>query len=313
MERDLVGYGAEPPVVPWPNGARLAVQISLNYEEGAEHSLLDGPTRESMGEVPSPVPPDRRDLYNESMFEYGSRVGVWRLLRTLGQYDVPATWWACALALERNPAVARAAAASGHEIAGHGYRWEEFHGADRDAERETIRRTVASLATTTGQRPLGWWTRYACSPHTRELLVEEGGFVYDSLALNDDLPYYVRVAGRSWLVVPYTFEINDARFWRGGLVGVGDFEEYMRAAFDCLYAEGEAGAPKMLSVGLHCRLVGRPARQPALARFLLEEMALMQPVAIAGRTLGGRLWLSFQGPLTPGQRQRIRNFLHNLP
>ena len=296
MDRDFVGYADRPPRVPWPNGARLAVQVSLNYEEGAEHSLLDGQRRETMGEVPSPVPPDRRDLYNESMFEYGSRVGVWRLLRILAEYDVPATWWACALALERNPVVARAAAASGHEVAGHGYRWEEFDGADREAERENIRRTVASLARTTGQRPLGWWTRYACSPHTRELLVEEGGFVYDSLALNDDLPYYVSVKGRPWLVVPYTFEVNDARFWRGGLVGVGDFEEYMRCAFDCLYAESEA-VPRMLSIGLHCRIAGTPARSQALSRFL-EYARGFEGVWFARRIDIARWWLEHQPPRT---------------
>jgi peptidoglycan/xylan/chitin deacetylase (PgdA/CDA1 family) len=204
MERDFVGYADQPPVVPWPDGARLAVQISVNYEEGAEPSLLDGPERETMGEVPSPVPPDRRDLYNESMFEYGSRVGVWRILRLLAHYGVPATWWACALALDRNPSVAAALARSGHEVAGHGYRWEAFHAATIEAERENIRKTVESLLRTTGQRPLGWWTRYACSPHTRELLVEEGGFVYDSLALNDDLPYDVRVAAHGPPFVPAT-------------------------------------------------------------------------------------------------------------
>ena len=294
MERDLVGYADAPPVVPWPNGARLAVQVSLNYEEGAEHSLLDGPSRETMGEVPSPVPPDRRDLYNESMFEYGSRVGVWRLLRTLGQYDVPATWWACALALERNPSAARAAVAAGHEVAGHGYRWEEFHLADRESERENIRLTVASIARLTGQRPLGWWTRYGCSPNTRELLVEEGGFVYDSLALNDDLPYYVAVQGRPWLVVPYTFELNDARFWRGGLVAVSDFAEYLRSAFDCLHAESQA-VPRMMSIGLHCRVIGRPGRSAALDRFI-DHAKGFDGVWFATREEIARSWLRVHAP-----------------
>jgi peptidoglycan/xylan/chitin deacetylase (PgdA/CDA1 family) len=221
MERDLVGYADTPPIVPWPDGARLAVQVSVSYEEGAEYSLLDGPRRETMGEVPSPVPPDRRDLFNESFFEYGSRVGVWRILETCRRAGVPASWWACARALERNPRVAQALVAAGHEICGHGYGWEEFHGASREEERDNIRRTVESLVRTTGQRPVGWFTRYACSPSTRELLAEEGGFLYDSLGLNDDLPYYVPVQGRPWLVVPYTFEVNDARFWRGGLTSVG--------------------------------------------------------------------------------------------
>src|SRR4030095_5731826 len=153
--------------------------------------------------------------------------------------------------LERNREVPRALVEAGHEICGHGYGWEDFHSASRDEERENIRRTVDSLMRTTGQRPLGWFTRYACSPNTRELLVEEGGFLYDSLGLNADLAYYVTVQRRPWLVVPYTFEINDARFWRGGLVSVGDFAEYMRSAFDCLYAQAARG-PRMMSIGPHC-------------------------------------------------------------
>ena len=188
MERDFVGYADTPPVVPWPGGARLAIQVSVSYEEGAEYSLLDGPRRETMGEVPSPVPPERRDLFNESFFEYGSRVGVWRILDTCQKYGVRASWWACARALERNPRVAKALVAAEHEICGHGEGWEEFHGADRDEERENIRRTVASIVRTTGQRPLGWFTRYACSPNTRELLAEEGGFLYDSLGLTTTFP-----------------------------------------------------------------------------------------------------------------------------
>ena len=294
MERDLVGYADTPPRVPWPDGARLAVQVSVAYEEGAEYSLLDGPRRETMGEVPSPVAPDLRDLFNESFFEYGSRVGVWRILDTLKQYEVPATWWACARALERNPRVARALVDAGHEIAGHGYGWEDFSASSREAEMDNIRRTVASIERTTGQRPLGWFTRYACSPNTRALLVEEGGFVYDSLGLNDDLPYYVRVADRSWLVVPYSFEVNDARFWRGGLVSVGDFAEYMRSAFDCLYAESQA-VPKMMSVGLHCRIAGTPARSRSLIDFL-EYVRGFPGVWFARRIDIARWWLEHHVP-----------------
>ena len=297
MERNFVGYGRTPPVVRWPNGARLAVQVSVAYEEGGEYSLLDGPRRETMGEVPSPVPPDRRDLFNESFFEYGSRVGVWRLLDLCRAHRVPASWWACARALERNPEVARALAEAGHEICGHGYGWEDFHSASRDEERENIRRTVDSLVRTTGQRPLGWFTRYACSPNTRELLVEEGGFLYDSLGLNDDLPYYVTVKRRPWLVVPYTFEINDARFWRGGLVSVGDFAEYMRSAFDCLYAES-ARVPRMMSIGLHCRIAGTPARSRAFAAFL-DHVAQFSDVWLARRVDVARWWLEHQPPARP--------------
>jgi peptidoglycan/xylan/chitin deacetylase (PgdA/CDA1 family) len=294
MERDFVGYADTPPIVPWPDGARLAVQVSVSYEEGAEYSLLDGPRRETMGEVPSPVPPDRRDLFNESFFEYGSRVGVWRILDTCRRAGVPASWWACARALERNQRVARALVDAGHEICGHGYGWEEFHDASREEERDNIRRTVESLVRTTGQRPVGWFTRYACSPSTRELLAEEGGFLYDSLGLNDDLPYYVPVQGRPWLVVPYTFEVNDARFWRGGLTSVGAFTEYMRAAFDCLYAEAQR-VPRMMSIGLHCRIAGTPARSRAFVEFL-EYARRFPGVWFARRVDIARWWLEHQPP-----------------
>lgn len=294
MHRDFVGYADDPPRIGWPNGARLAVQISVNYEEGAEYSLLDGARREIMGEVPSPVAPHLRDLFNESFFEYGSRVGVWRILALLKEYDVPATWWACALALERNPRAARAIVEAGHEVAGHGYRWDDFSEASREDERDEIRRAVKSIGRTTGLRPLGWYTRYGCSPNTRELLVEEGGFVYDSLAFNDDLPYYVSVCGKPWLVIPYSFEANDARFWRGGLVSVGDFEEYMRDAFDCLYAEGKI-VPRIMSIGIHCRIAGTPARSRALARFL-EYARSFDDVWFARRIDIARWWLEKKPP-----------------
>ena len=268
MDRDLVGYGRNVPRVDWPQGARIAVSVVVNYEEGAEYSLLDGDSHhETNGEVPSPVPLNERDLNNESFFEYGSRVGVWRLLNLLERYQVPSTFFCCALALERNPEVAKEIVARGHEVCGHGYRWEEYHSMDRDSEREAIQKTVASLETTTGQRPVGWFTRYGPSVNTRELVAEHGGFLYDSAGLNDDLPYYVTVKEKPWLVVPYSMETNDARFWRGGLVSINDFYDYLKDTFECLYEEG-ATHPKMMSVGLHCRIAGRPARSKAVERFL---------------------------------------------
>ena len=290
MERDFVGYGAEPPKIEWPGGARLAVSVVVNYEEGAEYSLLDGDRRELMGEVPSPVPPDRRDVYNESMFEYGSRAGVWRFFRILAKYQVPATFFACALALDRNPAVARAIVQGGHEVCGHGYRWQEYHATSREEERANIAQTVAKLRELTGVRPYGWFTRIAPSVHTRELVAEEGGFVYDSGALNDDLPYFTPVQGRPWLVVPYSIELNDARFWRGGLGSIEEFEQYLRDAFDCLYEEG-AERPKMMSVGLHCRIAGTPARSRALDRFLAYAQSHRR-VWFARRIDIARWWLT---------------------
>ena len=291
MQRDVVGYGKNVPVVSWPEDARIAVSVVVNYEEGAEYSILDGDSHhETNGEVPSPVPAGQRDLFNESFFEYGSRVGVWRLLELLARYDVPSTFFSCALAFERNPEVAQEVVAQGHEVCGHGYRWEEYHLMDRNAEREAIARTVASLRETTGQRPLGWFTRYGPSVNTRDLVVEEGGFVYDSGGLNDDLPYYVAVQDRPWLVVPYSMETNDARFWRGGLVSVNDFYEYLKETFDCLYEEGETH-PKMMSVGLHCRIAGRPARSRAVARFL-EYARGHERVWFARRIDIARWWLT---------------------
>ena len=294
MERDVVGYGKNVPQVRWPGDARIAVSMVVNYEEGAEYSTLDGDSHhETNGEVPSPVPSGDRDLNNESFFEYGSRVGVWRLMDLLDRHKVPATFFCCALALERNPEVAGEIVSRGHEVCGHGYRWEESHLMDREAERDSIAKTIASLRETTGVRPLGWFTRYGPSVNTRELVVEEGGFVYDSAGLNDDLPYYVTVQEKPWLVVPYSMETNDARFWRGGLVSVGDFYEYLKETFDCLYEEGETH-PKMMSVGLHCRIAGRPARSRAVARFL-EYAKGHERVWFPRRIDIARWWLTHYG------------------
>ena len=295
MIRDLVGYGPNPPVVEWPGGARIAVSMVVNYEEGAEYSTLDGDAHhETNSEVPSPVPPDQRDVFNESFFEYGSRVGVWRLLDLLDRYQAPSTFFCCALALERNPEAARQIVARGHEVCGHGYRWEEHHLMSRDQEHESIRKTVESLTRTTGQRPVGWFTRYGASVNTRELVATEGGFIYDSGAMNDDLPYYTTVNGDPWLVVPYSMETNDARFWRGGLTSVSDFHEYLKDTFDCLFQEG-LHTPKMMSVGLHCRIAGRPARSMAVQRFL-EYARGFPGVWFARRDEIARWWLEHYPP-----------------
>ena len=267
-ERDFVGYGANPPQVEWPDGARIAISVVVNYEEGSEYSLLDGdPHRETNNEVPSPLPLDERDLANESFFEYGSRAGVWRIMNILDEYDVKATFFVCALALERNPQVGPEIVRRGHEVFGHGYRWEEYYNMDRDSEREAIRKAVESIERTTGERPLGWYTRYGHSLNTRELVVEEGGFEYDSCSYADDLPYYTQVNGKKWLVVPYSLEVNDTKFWRGGFSNPSDFYETMQNTFDRLYYEGVTH-PKMMNIGLHCRIAGRPSRAVALQKFL---------------------------------------------
>jgi len=289
--RDFIGYGENPPNIVWPNKAKIAISVVVNYEEGSEYSLLDGDTHhETNNEVPSPVPLNQRDLFNESFFEYGSRVGVWRLLNLFERYGVKTTFYCCAVALERNPEVARAIVERGHEVCGHGYRWQEYHSMDRDSELDSIRRTVESLERTTGVRPVGWFTRYGPSLNTRELVAGEEGFIYDSCSMNDDLPYFVRVNEAPWLVVPYSFETNDARFWRGGLVSVNDFFEYLKDTFDCLYEEGQS-SPKMMSVGLHCRITGRPARSRAVQRFL-EYASGFPDVWFARRDEIASHWLS---------------------
>lgn len=295
MERDFIGYGLDLPAVRWPGDARIAISMVVNYEEGSEYSLLDGdPHHETSNEFPSPVPLDMRDLLNESMFEYGSRVGVWRLLRLLDKYEVKATFYCCALAIERNPRVGQEIVRRGHEVCGHGYRWEEYYRFNREDERSAIQRAVESLTKTTGQRPMGWFTRYGVSLNTRELLAEVGGFVYDSNALNDDLPYYTRVNGRPWLIVPYNLDVNDGRFWRGGLVSTEDFYHYMKDTFDRLYEEGEE-VPKMMSVGLHCRIAGRPARSMAVERFL-QYVKGHPNVWFARRVDIARWWLEHYPP-----------------
>ena len=288
--RDLVGYGPNPPVVQWPNGARIAVSVVVNYEEGSEYSLLDGdPHGESSGESPSNVPAGERDLANESFFEYGSRVGVWRIMDVMDQCDVKGTFFACALALERNPEVGPEIIRRGHEVMGHGNCWEEYYRMDRDTEREAIKQAVESITRTTGQRPLGWYTRYGPSVNTRELVVEEGGFIYDCNAYNDDLPFYTEVHGKSWLVVPYSLEVNDTKFWRGQMITPNDFFEAARSCFDMLYEEG-ATHPKMMSVGLHCRIIGKPGRANALRQFL-KYASEKEGVWFATRLEIARWWL----------------------
>jgi peptidoglycan/xylan/chitin deacetylase (PgdA/CDA1 family) len=273
MDRDFIGYGEHPPRVTWPGGARVAVSMVVNYEEGSEHSFAFGdPVQEPYKEYPKTLPEGVRDFGNESAYEYGARAGFWRVLRILRKHGVPATFYACAVALERNPPAARAITAHGHEVCCHGYRWEEVFRKSEEEERADIARAVASLQRTTGERPVGWYSRYAPSLHTRRLLMEEGGFLYDSESYADDLPYYVRVEGKPWLVLPYTLETNDIKFWAGGFSTGSDFRDYMRDALDVLWEEG-AETPRMMSVGLHMRIVGRPGRAKALDDFLAYARA----------------------------------------
>ncbi|OBF28094.1 allantoinase PuuE [Mycobacterium sp. ACS4331] len=270
----MVGYGPHPPDPQWPGGAAIAVQFVLNYEEGAENCVLDGdPVSETfLSEMtPAEAFPDRH-MSMESLYEYGSRAGLWRVLRIFEQRGLPLTIFAVARAMQRNPEAVAAFGELGHEIACHGLRWKSYQGSDIEVERAHMAEAVAILRDLTGAAPLGWYTGRD-SPRTRDLVVEHGGFVYDSDSYADDLPYWVQVRAGSGLVdhlvVPYTLDTNDMRFASpAGFANGEEFFAHLRDAFDVLYAEGLAGQPKMLSVGLHCRLVGRPARAAALQRFL---------------------------------------------
>ena len=268
--RDLVGYGRTPPDPQWPSGAAIAVQFVLNYEEGGENNVLDGDAASEtfLSEMtPADAFPNRH-MSMESLYEYGSRAGLWRILRIFERRNIPMTIFAVARALQRNPEALAAFGELGHEIACHGLRWKSYQRTDRETERGDMAEAVRILTELTGAAPLGWYTGRD-SPHTRELVVEHGGFVYDSDSYADDLPYWVRVAGTDHLVVPYTLDTNDMRFASpAGFSNGEEFFAHLRDAFDVLYAEGLDGSPKMLSIGLHCRLVGRPARSAALERFL---------------------------------------------
>lgn len=303
--RDLIGYGPTPPHADWPGGARLAVQIVLNYEEGGERCLLHGDSESEcylQEVVGSPPLPGERDIEVESVYEYGSRAGFWRLLRLFAERTIPITCYGVASALARNPAAARALLEHGHEIACHGLKWIDYQYVDEATEREHIRQAVALLTELTGNRPLGWYTGRV-SPRTRRLVAEEGGFLYDADSYADDLPYWETVAGAPQLIVPYTLDNNDMKF--GTMQGFNtgdDFYTYLRDAFDVLYAEG-AHSPKMMSVGLHCRLAGRPGRIKGLMRFL-DHVQAHDKVWLCRRVDIARHWRAHHpfAP-TPGNRQ----------
>ncbi|MDG4889765.1 allantoinase PuuE [Mesorhizobium sp. WSM4887] len=268
--RDFIGYADRLPNVRWPGDAGLAVNFVLNYEEGAEHSIEDGDGRSenALIEVNQPrVPAGGRDLAAQSMYEYGSRAGFWRLHRLFCERGLPLTVFAAALALERNPQVAAAIRETDWDIVGHGWRWIEHYRLDEATERDHIARAFESISQTTGRQPQGWYCRYSPSEATRRLVVEHGGFTYDSDAYNDDVPYWTVVSGKPHLIVPYSLVTNDAKLTAGGLVTGRDYGDFLIDSFDVLHREGQT-MPRMMSVGMHPRLLGHPGRVSGLMRFL---------------------------------------------
>jgi allantoinase len=273
IARDLVGYGGKPPNPAWPGGALIAVNFNLNVEGGGESSLANGDdvSEGMLNDIGVPTFRGRRVPLVESVFEYGSRRGAWRVLDVFGEFAIKISILGVARALEQNPELAKTCVERGHEIVSHGYRWIDYGAVAEDVERAHIGRAVEILTTLTGTRPVGWMTGRP-GPNTRRLLVEAGGFLYDRDSLNDELPYWLSVANKPHLVIPYSYEANDNRFNENTGFSTGDdFFTYMRDAFDVLYGEGERGAPKLLSIGLHDRLIGRPGRCKGLIK-LLEYM-----------------------------------------
>jgi allantoinase len=272
--RDLAGYGRHPPHAGWPDQARIALQFVLNYEEGGENSVLHGDagSEQFLSEMFNPPSFPARHLSMESIYEYGSRVGVWRILREFERRGLPLTVFGVGMALQRHPEAAAAFRELGHEIACHGWRWISYQQVDEATEREHMRLAMQVIEQLTGERPLGWYTGRD-SPNTRRLVADHGGFEYDSDHYGDDLPFWIRVRRTDGdlvphLVVPYTLDANDMRFaLPQGFAQADDFFTYLRDSFDALYAEGE-DTPRMMSVGMHCRLLGRPGRIVALQRFL---------------------------------------------
>ncbi len=268
--RDMVGYGRNPPHPHWRGDARVAVQFVVNYEEGAENAVLHGDAASEtfLSEIIGAAAFEgRRHMSMESIYEYGSRAGFWRLMRLFEERELPVTMFAVGMALERHPDAARAMVELGHEVASHGWRWINYDQVDEAIERDHMHRAIASIERLTGQRPLGWYTGRT-SERTQRLVAEEGGFLYDADSYADDLPYWVKVGTRDQLIVPYTLDANDMRFATAQGFNTSDqFFAYLRDSFDTLYEEGYS-APKMMSVGLHCRLAGRPGRIAGLRRFL---------------------------------------------
>jgi OHCU decarboxylase len=310
-QRNMLGYGARPPNAQWPNGAKIAVQFVVNYEEGGENCVLHGDAASEafLSEIVGAAQwPGQRHWNMESIYEYGARAGFWRLHRLFTELNIPATVYGVASALARSPEQVRAMQDAGWEIASHGLKWVEHKDMDPDAERAQIAEAVRLHTEVTGERPYGWYTG-RCSVNTVPLVAEEGGFAYISDTYDDDLPYWIEIDGRDQLIIPYTLDANDMRFATPQGFNSGDqFYAYLKDSFDALYTEGNAGQTKMMSIGLHCRLIGRPGRVMALRRFM-EYAASHADVWFPRRIDIARHWAQIHPPKRyerPSQMERDR-------
>lgn len=291
--RDLIGYGEHPPVVPWPGDAKVAVSIVLNFEEGAEQAIAHGDERDEDVSVFGgwSSNPEVRSLMKESFFEYGSRVGIWRYLRMLKSLEVPATVMACGMSVEKHPEAARAIIRDGHEICAHGYRWRGLVGMTAEEQLTEIRKCVGAIEQVTGSRPVGWYVRDGITPETRGILAGEG-FLYDSNSYSDDIPYFVDTDNGQHLVVPYAGDTNDGRFWGNGSLGSpADFFSVLSDSLDCLLEEGE-DVPRMMSVGIHLRIGGRPGIAMAVRRFIEYAQKYDDQVWFATRAQIAKWWVA---------------------
>ena len=265
----MIGYGSKELKVFWPNNARIAVQIVLNYEEGAENCVLNGDKESEvfLSEIIGAKPIKGRHINMESLYEYGSRSGFWRLHKLFQEKKIPITVFGVGMALEKNPEVCKAIIEAGYEVASHGWRWIDYQNIKKSEEKKHMNLAIQSHTKIFGERPNGWYTG-RCSPNTRDLVMEDGGFLYDSDSYSDDLPNWEKIGNKKHLIIPYTLDNNDMRFATSQGFNSGEqFFQYLKDSFDCLYKEGERN-PKMMSVGLHCRLIGRPGRMQSLIRFL---------------------------------------------
>ena len=289
--RDMVGYGAKKLKVKWPNNARIALQIVLNYEEGAENCVLHGDKHSEvfLSEIIGAQPVKARHISMESLYEYGSRSGFWRLHKLFQEKKIPITIFGVGMALEKNPEICKAIKDANYEVASHGWRWIDYQSVKKSEEKKHMKLAIKKIKEIFGERPLGWYTG-RCSPNTRDLVFEEGGFLYDSDSYSDDLPYWEIRKKKKQLIIPYTLDNNDMRFVANQGFNTGDhFFTYLKDSFDALYEEGKTN-PKMMSVGLHCRLVGKPGRIQSLKRFL-EYVLSHEDVWICKRIDIAKHWI----------------------